>query len=90
MEQQRAFILSRVLSQDARARLGTIKLVKPERAHAVENLVIHAAQSGQISPSQPLDDAGLVSLLKQIDAKTQPSSKKKIIIKRKVALDDDW
>ncbi|VDQ00801.1 unnamed protein product [Trichobilharzia regenti] len=57
----RSSILAQVLDQDARARLNTIAITKPEKAKMVENMLINMAQSGRLGPKVT---AGLVSLLK--------------------------
>ncbi len=41
-------ILSQVLTQEARARLNTLALTKPDKAQMVENHLIQLARSGQI------------------------------------------
>ena len=41
-------LLSQILSQDARARLNSIALVKPERAKAIEASLLRMAQTGQV------------------------------------------
>ena len=41
-------ILAQVLAQDARARLNTIALTKPEKAKMVEGMLMQMAQTGQI------------------------------------------
>ncbi|CAH2324230.1 programmed cell death 5 [Pelobates cultripes] len=41
-------ILAQVLSQEARARLNNLALVKPEKAKAVENYLIQMARYGQL------------------------------------------
>ncbi|KAJ7959264.1 DNA-binding protein [Quillaja saponaria] len=41
--------LSQLLSSEARERLARIALVKPEKARGVEDVIIRAAQMGQIA-----------------------------------------
>lgn len=46
--QMKNMMLNRLLDQEARARLNTLKLGRPEKAEMVENMIINLAQSGQI------------------------------------------
>ncbi len=57
-------ILMQVLEPEARERLNTIKLTKPEFARAVEQQLVMLAQSGRIK--QKIADAQLKELLKQL------------------------
>ena len=57
-------ILLQVLEPDARERLNTIKLTKPEFAGAVEQQLVALAQSGRLK--QKITDAQLKELLRQL------------------------
>jgi programmed cell death protein 5 len=57
-------ILMQVLEPEARERLNTIKLTKPEFARAVVQQLVMLAQSGRIK--QKITDAQLKELLKQL------------------------
>jgi len=57
-------ILMQVLEPEARERLNTIKLTKPEFARAVEQQLIMLAQSGRIK--QKITDVQLKELLRQL------------------------
>jgi len=57
-------ILMQVLEPDARERLNTIKLTKPEFAGAVEQQLVALAQSGRLK--QKITDAQLKELLRQL------------------------
>ena len=63
-ESERAEILRRILTAEARERLGRIRLAKPEVASAVEQQLIALAASGRIQ--RQIDDATLRSLLERI------------------------
>ncbi|MFX9845909.1 DNA-binding protein [Acinetobacter baumannii] len=85
-EEQRTLMLSQLLTSEARARLARIALVKPEKARGVEDVIIRAAQSGQIA--EKVSEERLISLLEQIN--TQTSKETKVTIKRRTSvLDDD-
>jgi programmed cell death protein 5 len=57
-------VLMQVLEPDARERLNTIKLTKPDFASAVEQQLVALAQSGRLR--QKITDAQLKELLRQI------------------------
>jgi programmed cell death protein 5 len=61
---ERAEILRRILTAEARERLGRIRLAKPDVAAAVEQQLIALAASGRIQ--RQIDDATLRSLLERI------------------------
>ena len=58
-EEMRHSILSQVLDQQARARLNTIAIAKPEKAKMVENMLIRMAQTGQIQGKVDIDDLSI-------------------------------
>jgi programmed cell death protein 5 len=57
-------VLMQILEPEARERLNTIKLTKPEFARAVVQQLVMLAQSGRIK--QKITDAQLKELLKQL------------------------
>lgn len=57
-------ILMQVLEPDARERLNTIKLTKPEFAGAVEQQLVALAQSGRLQ--KKITDAQFKELLRQL------------------------
>jgi len=63
-KQQIQMILMQVLEPDARERLNTIKLTKPEFAGAVEQQLIQLAQSGRLQ--KKISDIQLKELLRQL------------------------
>lgn len=86
MEDMRNSILSQVLSQEARARLNTLTLAKPEKGRQAEAMLLQMAQTGQISNRMSEDD--LVDFLQRFGASGSSSSKVKFD-RRRAALDDD-
>jgi programmed cell death protein 5 len=85
-EERRQMILSQLLTGAARERLSRVALVKPEKARGVEDLIISAAQRGQVST---VDEPQLISLLEQIKDKEQKEQTKVTIQRKKVWDDDD-
>ena len=61
---ERAEMLRRLLTPEARERLGRIRLAKPEVAQAVEQQVIALAASGRLQ--RQIDDVTLRALLERI------------------------
>lgn len=61
---ERGELLRRVMTPEARERLGRIRLAKPDVAQAVEQQVIALAASGRLRG--PLDDVTLRALLERI------------------------
>jgi programmed cell death protein 5 len=63
-EAERAEILRRILSPEARERLGRIRLAKPDIAASVEQQLISLAASGRLQ--RQVDDATLRALLERM------------------------
>ena len=64
LEEQKKVVLRSILTNDARQRLGRIKIARPDVAEAIENQLIIFAQSGQLK--NQIDDKQLKALLKKI------------------------
>ncbi|XP_075502926.1 uncharacterized protein LOC142540560 isoform X1 [Primulina tabacum] len=84
-EEQRQMMLTQLLTSEARERLARIALVKPEKARGVEDVIIRAAQMGQIT--EKVSEERLISLLEQIN--TQTTKETKVTIKRRQSILDD-
>ncbi len=76
VEAQIHAVLMQILEPEARERLNTIKLTRPDFARAVEQQLVMLAQSGRLK--QKITDTQLKALLQQI----QPA-KKEFNIRRK-------
>jgi len=89
MQQQKQAInglLNQVLDQQARARLNTIMVAKPEKGAQVESVIVQMATSGQIGGK--LSEHDLISLVERVNAQTQKTTSVKFD-RRRAALDDD-
>jgi len=85
-EQMKNQMLSQILDQQARARLNTIMIAKPEKAQMIEGILINMARSGQLR--EKLGESQLIGLLEQVSEKTKQSTKVKFD-RRRSNLDDD-
>lgn len=63
-EAERAEVLRRILTPEARERLGRIRLAKPDVANAVEQQIIGLAASGRLQ--RAVDDVTLRALLERL------------------------
>ncbi|KAK1259517.1 hypothetical protein QJS04_geneDACA005416 [Acorus gramineus] len=86
-DERRQLMLSQILSPEARERIARIALVKPEKARGVEDVVLRAAQMGQIT--EKVSEERLISLLEQINTQTSKQTKVTIQRRRSVLEDDD-
>lgn len=81
-------ILNRVLTNEARERLSRVKIVRPDRAQAVENYIIKLYSMGQIH--QKLGEKDIVQILDGLSRDSQQKQQTKITFNRKnIAADDD-
>ncbi|XP_020870729.1 DNA-binding protein DDB_G0278111 isoform X1 [Arabidopsis lyrata subsp. lyrata] len=84
-DERRQMMLSQVLSSQARERIARIALVKPEKARGVEDVILRAAQMGQIV--EKVSEERLITLLEQINSQT--SKQTKVTYQRRRGVDDD-
>lgn len=84
-EEFRNSVLSQILSQEAGARLNTLKAVKPDKAKMVEDILIQNARMGRIVGRLPEEE--LRKILEQINAQT--SRQTKVNIRRRAIESDD-
>ena len=91
LEEQKKAILEQALSQEALARLGRIKLVKPDKANAVEKQIVALAMQGKL-PGK-INEPKLIEILERgfrSEASADAAAKERISIQRKkYAFDDD-
>ena len=85
-EMQINSILTQILTQDARARLNSIALVKPDKAKQLEGMLISMAQSGQLSDK--MTEQQLVKVLEQVSEK-KPRTTVKFQRRRVMDSDDE-
>jgi len=69
IEARREAVLRSILTERARERLANVKLVKPDLARGVEDLIIQLVQSGRLSP--PVDEDIVKELLIEIDSRNR-------------------
>merc|ERR1712038_439849 len=89
IEDMKNSILSQCLNQEARARLNTIKMTKPEHAAMIENNLCMMARSGQIMGK--LSDEDFKGLLSRVSAGASAQKPKTTVTfqRRRTALDSD-
>lgn len=80
-------ILNRVLTNEARERLSRVKIVRPDRAQAVENYIIKLYSMGQIH--QKLGEKDIVQILDGLSRDSQQKQQTKITFNRKNIADED-
>ncbi|KAI5948654.1 hypothetical protein KGF57_005399 [Candida theae] len=80
-------ILGKVLETEARERLSRVRIVRPDRAQAVENYIFKLYSIGQIR--QKLSEKDIVEILDGLSRDTQQKQQSKIVYNRKQTLDDD-
>ncbi|UCF50500.1 MAG: DNA-binding protein [Thermoplasmatales archaeon] len=76
LEEQKKAVLRAILTNEARERLGRIKIARPEMAESIENQLIMLAQSGKLK--NKINDEELRMLLSKVIPK-----KRDIKIKRR-------
>ncbi len=85
-EEQRAAMLAALLLPAARERLARIELVKPEKARAIQEMLIGAARQGAIR--EKVSEDRLIELLEQVNERSEKRTTKVTIQRRRMAFDD--
>ena len=88
--ENRGMALASLMDPKARERLSRIAIVKPEKAQALENMILQAAQRGQLGGKVTEDS--LIKMLEQINGGDGGGGGRggpKIEMKRRNILDDD-
>ncbi|CAF1010082.1 unnamed protein product [Rotaria sp. Silwood1] len=86
-EDMRNTMLSSLLTQEARARLNTISLTKPEKGRMVEDILIQNARRGAFGGGKVTEEQ-LIGLLEQVSKATEKTTKVNFD-RRRAALDSD-
>ncbi|KDO24550.1 hypothetical protein SPRG_10365 [Saprolegnia parasitica CBS 223.65] len=85
-EEMKKQILTSLMTPAAKERLSRIAIVKPEKAHALEDLIIQMAQRGQL-PGQ-IDEAKFIELLNRTGA-AEEQQRTKVTMKRRTYFSDE-
>lgn len=84
IQEQKQMIMEQACTKEALARLGRIKLVKPDKAAAVENLIVSMAMQGKLPG--PINEGKLIEILERgsmSGARGASSQEQRISIQRK-------
>jgi programmed cell death protein 5 len=90
MDAHKQAILEQALTSDALARLRRIKLVKPDRAVQLENVIASMAMSGKLTG--PINEGKLIEMLERGSRSSSSSSSAERTIsiqRKKYAFDSD-
>ena len=80
-------ILTQVLSKEARSRLSTISIAKPENGKMLETMIMNMARTGQIRSQ--LEDKEFVRLLEEVNKQFKRNTPTVKFDRRRAALDSD-
>ncbi|KAJ3290328.1 hypothetical protein HK104_006847 [Borealophlyctis nickersoniae] len=87
MEEMRRGMLIQILDNEARERLARIKIVKEDKARAVEDMLIRMAQTGQLRGK--VSEPQLIDMLEQLSEQHQKETKIKYNRRRFDDSDED-
>ncbi|KRT79207.1 hypothetical protein AMK59_7824 [Oryctes borbonicus] len=80
-------ILSQILDQQARARLNTLMLGKPEKGKMIESMLIQMAQGGRLRSR--IGEKELIDLLENVNSQLPQHKTSVKFDRRRAALDSD-
>lgn len=80
-------VLSQVLEASARERLSRVRIVRPDRADAVEQYIVKLVQMGQVS--RKLSEEDVVEILDGLSRDEKKQAQTKIVFNRREDDDDD-
>ncbi|KAG8183977.1 hypothetical protein JTE90_007410 [Oedothorax gibbosus] len=86
-EEFRNQILTQVLSKEARSRLSTISIAKPDNGKRLENMIINMARTGQIRAQ--MEDKEFVHLLEEVNRQVKQNTPTVKFDRRRAAVDSD-
>jgi programmed cell death protein 5 len=89
VQEQKQMILEQACTQEALARLGRIKMVKPGKAASVENAIVSMAMQGRLQGGK-INEGKLIEMLERGGRQAAQQSSGSINIQRKrYAFDSD-
>ncbi|QRG37413.1 hypothetical protein FDK38_001787 [Candidozyma auris] len=87
-QEEKISVLSQVLEPSARERLSRVRIVRPDRADAVEQYLVKMIQMGSIR--RKLGEQDIVEILESLSRDEKKTSASQIVFDRKRAdLDDE-
>ncbi|CUM64580.1 uncharacterized protein PRCAT00002188001 [Priceomyces carsonii] len=80
-------VLSQILETSARERLSRVRMVRPDRADAVEKYIVKMYSMGSIA--RKLTEKDIVEILDGLSRDEKQHTQNKIVFNRKASIDDD-
>ncbi|XP_031629290.1 uncharacterized protein D2005.3 isoform X1 [Contarinia nasturtii] len=79
--------LSQCMDQNARARLNTLKISRPDKAKMVEQIIVRSVRSGQVQGR--IDEPTLIGMLEQVNSQMPKTTSSVKFDRRRAAIDSD-
>ncbi|CAK7913489.1 hypothetical protein CAAN1_20S00870 [[Candida] anglica] len=86
-DQMKTSMMAQILEPAARERLSRVRIVRADRAEAVEQYLIKLASTGSITRKISEDD--LVEILDSLSRDEKKQTQSKIVFNRRTTVDDD-
>lgn len=86
-DQMKTTMLAQILEPQARERLSRVRIVRSDRADAVEQYLIKLASTGSLQRKVSEDD--LVEILDSLSRDEKKQTQSKIVFNRRTTVDDD-